>query len=267
MKEKEIMIDQANDNVLAKDKMYNKYLYVVNDVCKNNGDIITKDEALRIYKKFIDDYFSVEGKIKGEVVRYIYLHFMSYIYRKTSIDTKRNAVSIMISKAQDGDVDARDRLVKHYSYLVLEKAKEYDYLEYEELVQYGMIKLIEMIDHVLAKPNACLLLAAQCTRAIEIYFSKTLRKKVLKTENEHNKYKLITDPFDHSLDNKMFELEVEETLTCNRVTELCKDRFMMFYFDTMKLDTIGEEYDGITRQAVHDSKGRCLELLKKKFYK
>lgn len=265
--EKERAIEKTNNNVLAKDKMYKKYLYIVNDVCENNDKIITREEALNVYKRFIDDCVAADGKIKDDIEKYIYLRFMSYVYKKISFNGARVDIRTLVAKAQKGDIEARNKLVEHYSCIVLEKAKEYDYLEYEELLQYGMIRLIEVIDLVLTHKNAPLLLAAHCTRAINSLFSCRLKNEVSRDDKKFYTYKVVTDPFDHSLDDKMFELELRSTLAGTMSTELCQDRFMKHYYDSLTLADIGDEHGGVTRQAVHCSKTKCLKLLKNKFYK
>lgn len=219
-----------------------RYLYIADKFYKQYSNKISKEKIYSLYDMIIEDYLKVNYPLS--ISAYIHTELkalLGHLY-----PTEKILISDYILLAKGGNKDARDFLINHYSYIVINKAKEYDYLEYEDLVQYGMIKLIETIDMQLNKNNDNSLFTEKLISAINIYFSSTL-----KSENDIKEDYLTNVEFAHydELDDKIFKIELDDILNSKRITKKQKMIAVKYYIEGLSTPQICKLY-GCTKQDV-----------------
>lgn len=223
------MGDFKSTNILS-----DRYLYIADKFYDEYSDKISREKVYSLYNMIIENYLKINYPLSMSL--YIYNEFRSIF--KNLFAEEKVLISDYVALARTGDKNAREFLINHYSYIVTNKAKEYDYLEYEELVQYGMVKLIETID-IQLKNNDRLLFTEALIRAINIYFSSTLKNKVgEKEEFLDNNYTCYDE-----LDNKKFMLEFEGILDTKLVTRKEKMYAIKYYIEGLNVAQISRLYN------------------------
>lgn len=175
---------------------------------------------------------------------------------------KDERITEIIAKAKCGDDEARDRLIKHYSFIVERIALNYDYLEYEDLVQFGMIKLIELIDNELLIGNGSLF-SPKLIKYIQRYFDIALRNQIelcnIKSEVDLREKK---DEFFE----KVFEIELEDLINSKNFHKKDKLCAIKYFVQNHSLTEIGAIYD-CSKQSVSARINKVARKIKPEYIK
>lgn len=231
------------------------YLYLVDYYYEKYKDKITKKEIEKMFDDIINEYYNTENNI--HLVLYIHKHLIIILHKR--FEAKEIMVRETVLSACKGDKEARNKLIKHFSKVVIEQAKEYDYMEYEDLVQYGMIKLIEYLDILIDEHKNGQFFVNGIPRAIQIYFDKTLRKEVEKW-NQPLRY------IENDLENKRFDIEFESVVNCCTTNDKRRYILTKYFLENRTYDYIGSQTD-MSRENVRKIIKASLPQLKKNYLK
>lgn len=242
-------------NVDSQKVIYDHYYYLVSKFFKMYNGKMSFEKMLELYNVILIDYFNTETVLTPS----LFIHKGFCEYYKNNFAEKRELLSDLVVQARRGDKEARNKLIVHYSYLVTDQAQKYDYLDYEDLVQYGMIKLIETID-IQLKENNNVLFSQALIRAIDIYFSSTLKRQVEKINSSDEYIKQTTEQLDNELDRKIFEMEFKDILESKNLID--KDRLstLKYYLEGKTLDEIKVEF-GETKSMTHQRVKKITSLI------
>lgn len=234
--------------------IYQHYLYIGDKFYEKNKQEISKEELYLIIEQAINEFCHIETKIP----------LILYIYKKINIELQKNKetsidVKKSVSLACQGDMKARNELIKHYSVLVIEKAKNYDYMEYEDLVQFGMIKLIEYIDILIAEHQNTEFCTNGIGRAIDIYFGKTLKKSVT-LWNAPLRY------LENDLENFKNEYEFSNFVDNLTSNEVRRQIIKQYFLEGKSLKALGKNYN-ISHESVRQIIKAAQPQLKKNYLK
>lgn len=207
------------------------YLYIGDKFHKENKDKISKEKLYSIIIKCIDEFCEV--KVNIPLILYIYRGIISELNarKEPCIEVKKT-----ILLACKGDLNARNVLIKHYSFIVKEKAKNYDYMEYEDLVQFGMIKLIEYIDILISEHQNSEFATTGIGRTIEIYFNKTLKKEV-------EQWNMPLNYIENDLENFKIEYEFNSIVDGLTTNEKRRDIIKRYFLEDRTYNDLGEKYN------------------------
>lgn len=235
---KETVIMAKKGNQQCKQILKEHYEYIIDLYYEKYKDKISRKELKVMYDIIINDFYNEDLTIP--LVLYIHKKFTRVLHRK--FDKKDIEVKNTVILACQGNIEARNKLINHFSPLVYKIARKYDYMDYEELVQYGIIKLIETIDNLIKEhPNESFF-TNSLPRTIEIYFNSTLRKKVLKWETDDY---LLEDDFLY----KSMKIELEDFINNYPCVERNKQILKKHFFDKDTLQEIGDGL-GVSRELV-----------------
>ena len=224
--------------------IHQHYLYIGDKFYETNKDKISKEELYSIIEQAINEFCNIETKLSLSLYLYKKIGCELQKNKEASIDVKKT-----VSLACQGDVSARNDLIKHYTKIVTEKAKNYDYMEYEDLVQFGMIKLIEYIDILIEEHQNNEFFTNGIGRAIDIYFNRTLRRKV----------ELCNVPLsymENDLDNFKFEHEFASIVNNLTTNEVRREIIKQYFLEGKTFSSIGENYN-----MSHENVRRIIKLV------
>lgn len=234
--------------------IHQHYLYIGDKFYDKNKDKVSKEELYLIIKQAIDEFCVIEVNIP--LILHIYKRINEELNKKREL---RVDVRGTILSACQGDMNARNKLIKHYTPIVLEKAKDYDYLEYEELVQFGILKLIEYIDTLIEEHQNSEFPTTGIARSIDIYFSKTLKNSVTLWNTPLNYY-------EEELDNFQIQYEFEDMVDSYIKSDIKRDIIKKYFLDRYTLKEIGKQHN-ISRENVRLMVKKAKLLLKKNYFK
>ena len=211
--------------------IHQHYLYIGDKFYEQNKERVTKEELYLVIEQAINEFCNIETNIP----------LILYIYKKVNHELRKNKeasidVKKTVSLACQGDVSARNDLIKHYSTIVIEKAKQYDYMEYEDLVQFGMVKLIEYIDTLITEHQNAEFLTNGFGRAIDIYFGKTL-KTAASLWNSPLTY------YEDDLENFKTQYEFSNVVDSYTPSEVKREIIKKYFLEKNTLQELGEKYD------------------------
>ena len=227
-----------NGDQEAERKLRRYYSYLIEYYYKKYSDKITRNELNIMYNQFLNEYYNTEQELP--LALYLHKHFISVLHEM--FDKKEIEVREAISLACQGDMNARNKLIEHFSKMVYEVAKKYDYLEYDELVQFGIIKLIENIDSLIElHPNGVFATAGLPLR-INSYFDKTLRDEVTMWNSPDYH---LEDQFSRKIEEMEFEDFIETYPCVNRDKQILRE----YCFENGTLREIGKQ-KGVSHEFV-----------------
>lgn len=266
MEIKEILQSAKEGNIDSKKFLHDRYIYIADKFYDQYKDYVTKEQVYDIYNKLFNQYFEVNFPlgISFYMHKHYYEDIREYIPEKVLL-------SEHITNAINGDKTAREKLINHYSSIVINKAKECDYLEYDELVQYGMIKLIEMIDSNL-KHGTTECWVGGLTRSINIYFEKTLKEQVLSynLRRENYDYRSLREMNELLMDKEYVRsfsrMEIDDLINTSNLTKKQRLYALKYFVEGSSIREIGYELDR-PRQTVSEQVGKAREKLARNFKK
>ena len=243
-------------NIEAKRIIREHYFYLVNYYHKKYKDKITIEEVKDMYEEIMEEYYNRDNNTI-HLVLYLHKHFIIKLHKKCEVReiiVKRN-----VALACKGDITAKNNIIEYYSKVVKEKAKEYNYLEYEELVQFGILKLIEYINVLIKEHQNGEFFMNGIPRCIDIYFDRTLRKKV-------DRWNMPTRQINDELENKIVEMEFNNEIDLCTANE--KKRYILkrYFLGNDTYDLIGNDV-GESRESIRKVVKQYQPVLKKKYIK
>lgn len=254
----EITDSAKQGDIISRKVLYYKYFYLVENYHEYYNFPYTELKSL--YDKKFMQY--MENDYVHPLQQYIYQAF--YICYSVPVNALIDKpITYLIGEARKGNVKAREKLIKKYIFLVLEKAREYDYLDYDDLVQEGTIKLIETIDNCIK--GSCYAIWAKIDRALDIFYMSTLMTKILnlKKSSEITDISLVNKAIEKAelLDNKILNMEVMDLLQ-NVEDEDAKIYFIDYLFNGDTYAQIASRYNRVIESVRKKVKKSTSEIRK-----
>lgn len=179
---------------------------------------------------------------------------------------KPKEISFNIEKARQGDVEARNKIIYHYSNLVINKINE-EYFDSnyskEDLFQAGIIGILKALKNLNGSTNP------QIVAKIHTYINSEI-EYLIGIEKKENKYKydIINQEFELDTSDYFSNIEYMASIE-NIIKDLPQKQqkiLYLYFFENYSQTEIAKMYN-VTRSAVYFSIKTSIEYIKKEVTK
>ena len=216
---------------MRKDKIYKKYLYIVDEYYKIYGNNFSKEELEKLYAEVITLYLS--NSFEVGIKDFIYNKFAEFI---EGYNFEKRKLKDLVIDARNGNKKAREIIILHYTKMVTSLAPHYNYAPLDDMISDGIVKLINVIDYQIYDTDCDKISHKICGQLRQFYNASQIKyNRSIKEEKINN-----IDFFDDELDNKIKEIELDSFLK-SIGNKKATNYFKKYYYEGYKLTEISKD--------------------------